>query len=214
MLAISTAVMFVLLVVRQIVELQENDRLFAQQLAQEARFQSLVQRSSDIILVVHSGRTIVYASPAAARVFGDNSPVRAGSRLIDVVREDDRPVVGPLVTTGRGARRVVFHLPAPQGEWREIEALWTDLRDDPAVGGVVINCRDITAGAELEAAAAPRAEARRGRSPGRRPGARCQQLAHGRSRRRRPARRRDSEGARRRSTTWATSARRSIVPAP
>ena len=149
-LAVSTAVMVVLLVVRQIVELQENDRLFARQLAQEARFQSLVQRSSDIMLVVDPGGTIRYASPAAARVSGDDSPVRAGSRLIDVVREDDRAVVGPLLATGRGARRLVFHLPAPQGEWRETEALWTDLRDDPAVGAFVFNCRDITVKSELK----------------------------------------------------------------
>lgn len=149
-LAVSTSVMFVLLVVRQIVELQENDRLFARQLAQEARFQSLVQRSSDIILVVDPDGTITYASPAAARVFGDDSPVRAGSRLIDLVREDDRAVVGPLLIAGHGARRLIFHLPAPQGEWREIEALWTDLRDDPAVGALVFNCRDITVRSELK----------------------------------------------------------------
>jgi PAS domain S-box-containing protein len=148
-LAVSTAVMFTLLVIRQIVELQENDRLFARQIAQEARFQSLVQRSSDIMLVVDSGGTIEYASPAAASVFGDDSPLRAGSRLIDVVREDDRALVGPLLTAGHGARRAVVHLPAPQGEWREIEALSTELRHDPSVGAFVINCRDITIRSEL-----------------------------------------------------------------
>ena len=149
-LAFSTAVIFALLAVRQIAELQENDRLFAQQLAQESRFQSLVQRSSDITLVVDAGGTIAYASPAAARVFGEDSPVRAGSRFGDVIREDDRAAVGPVVATGRGPHRLIFHLPAPQGEWLEIEALWTDLRDDPAVDGFVINCRDITVGSELK----------------------------------------------------------------
>jgi PAS domain S-box-containing protein len=149
-LAVSTAVMFILLVVRQIVELQENDRLFARQIVQEARFQSLVQRSSDVMLVVDPGGTIEYASPAAAGLFGDDSPVRAGSRFIDVVREDDRAVVGPLLTTGHGVRRAVLHLPAPHGEWREIEALSTALRDDPTVGALVINCRDITVRSELE----------------------------------------------------------------
>ena len=149
-LAISTALMFILLVVRQIVELDENDRLFAGQLAREARFQSLVQRSSDITLVVDASGAITYASPAAARVFGDRSPIGAGGRLVETVREDDREVVGRLVATGRGPRRLIFHLPAAQDEWREIEALWTDLRDDPAVGGLVINCRDITVRSELK----------------------------------------------------------------
>jgi signal transduction histidine kinase/CheY-like chemotaxis protein len=59
-------------------------------------------------------------------------------------------VVEPILSTGHGARRLIFHLPAPQGEWREIEALWTDLRDDPAVGALVFNCRDITVRSELK----------------------------------------------------------------
>ncbi len=149
-LALFTATMFVLLVVRQIVELDENDRLYAQELAQQARYQSLVQRSSDITLVVDSSGAITYASPAAARDLGGDSPVRAGSRLLDVVREDDRAAVGSLLSTGRGPRRLVFHLEAPRGEWREIEALWSDLRHNPEVDGFVMNCRDITIRAELK----------------------------------------------------------------
>jgi PAS domain S-box-containing protein len=150
LLAVSAAVMIVLLVVRQIVELQENDRLFDRQLAQEARFQSLVRHSSDIMLVVDSGGMISFASPAAARVFGADSPVRTGSRLLDVVREEDLAGLAPVLATGRGPRRLLFHLPAGQEKWLEIEALWSDLRDDPAVKGIVINCRDITERSELK----------------------------------------------------------------
>lgn len=150
LLAVSTAVMVVMLVARQFVAIRENDELFRRQLDNEARFRSVVQLSSDITLVVDPGGTITYASPAAAATFGPDTAVRPGSRLIDVVREDGRRAVAGVIGTGRGPRRLLFHLPAAAADWREIEALWTDLRGDPAVGGFVINCRDITARAELK----------------------------------------------------------------
>ena len=50
--ASSVAVMALLLLFRQFAELGENRRLFAAQLAQEARFRSLVQHSSDVVLIV------------------------------------------------------------------------------------------------------------------------------------------------------------------
>jgi PAS domain S-box-containing protein len=148
-LALSAATMFVLLVLRQVVELRENRFLFEQQLAQEARFRSLVQRSSDITLIVDTRGVIAYASPAVAEALGDRSPVRAGIRLADAVREDDRLAVALVVASGRGPKRLAFHLPAAPDDWREIEALWSDLRNDPAVGGVVFNCRDVTARSEI-----------------------------------------------------------------
>lgn len=148
-IALTAATMFVLLVLRQVVELRENHLLFEQQVAQEARFCSLVQRSSDITLIVDPGGVIAYASPAVAEALGDQSPVRAGSRLADAVREDDRLAVTLVVASGRGPRRLVFHAQAAPDDWREIEALWSDLRSDPAVGGVVFNCRDVTARSEI-----------------------------------------------------------------
>ena len=36
------------------------------------------------------------------------------------------------------------------GSWREVEIVWSDLQDDPAVNGIVLNCRDVTERNELE----------------------------------------------------------------
>lgn len=149
-LAVSTSLMLGLLVTRQVVELRENDRLFRRELDQQARFRSLVQHSSDILLVVDSNGAISYASPAVARVFGADSPVRSGSRVLDVVREDDRAVLGSVIANGRGPRRLLLHLPAGRDDWREIEMLWNDRRGDPAVGGIIFNGRDVTVRRELE----------------------------------------------------------------
>ena len=90
-LAFSAAAMAGLLVARQLVELRENERLFASQLAQEARFRSLVQHSSDVVLVVDPASSVSYVSPSADRVFGSDGPVRVGARLAD----PDTGIVSP-----------------------------------------------------------------------------------------------------------------------
>jgi PAS domain S-box-containing protein len=148
-LAFSAALMVGLLLVRQIVELRENNWLFAGQLAQEARFRSLVQHSSDVVLVVDSGGAVSYASPTAASLFGVDVLEQPGRKFVDLVREDDRPVLAPVLVGGRGPRRLQLHMPARQGGWCEVEALWNDLRADPAVNGIVVNCRDVTDRNEL-----------------------------------------------------------------
>ena len=68
--AFSVAVMAFLLLFRQFAELGENRRLFAAQLAQEARFRSLVQHSSDVVLIVEPDGMIAYASPSSQRLVG------------------------------------------------------------------------------------------------------------------------------------------------
>ena len=66
------------------------------------------------------------------------------------MRDDDRGVLAPVLAGRSGPRRVLMHVQASDAEWREIEAVWTDLRSDPAVNGIVINCRDVTRQSELE----------------------------------------------------------------
>jgi PAS domain S-box-containing protein len=150
MLVVSAAVMVALLLARQLVELRENERLFAAQVEQDARFRSFVQRSSDVVLVVDPEGTVSYASPSAARVLGEHSVARPGASLPAVVREDDRPALAQILAGAAPPRRLQLHLPAEGGAWRDIEALWSDLRADPSVNGFVVNCRDVTERNELQ----------------------------------------------------------------
>jgi len=149
-LALCVTLMVALLLARQMVELRENNRLFAEQLRQESRFRSFVQHSSDVVLVVGDGGVISYASPTVSRVFGEDSPIRPGASLLDLVREDDGAALSATLTGGPGPGRLQLHLPAPGGGWRDIEGVWADLRADPAVNGIVVNCRDVTERNELK----------------------------------------------------------------
>jgi PAS domain S-box-containing protein len=149
LLAFSAALMAALLLFRQFAELRENRRLFRAQLAQDARFRSLVQHSSDIILVVDANGAATYVSPSAARVLGESAIV-VGNRLQDLVPDDDRAAIDAIVRQPRPSRPLSSRMRTTGGEWRDVEIVWSDLIDDPFVRGIVLNCRDVTDRNELE----------------------------------------------------------------
>ena len=120
----------------------------------EERFQSLVRNSIDVQLIADAGGRITYESAAVERVRGYRPEERIGRNILDDVHPDDREWAAQVV-------REVARLPGSQvaaevrvrhadGSWLVIEAVAKNLLDDPAVGGVVVNYRDVTARKSLE----------------------------------------------------------------
>jgi diguanylate cyclase (GGDEF)-like protein/PAS domain S-box-containing protein len=114
----------------------------------EARFWSLVQNSTDVILVVDADSTVRYASPSVERVFGYASEQVEGTKLIDIVHPDDKTQVLQFLTAGGyddGARTIIESRMMHQDDfWLHIETLRTDLLHDPNVKGIVLNSRDVS----------------------------------------------------------------------
>jgi len=113
-----------------------------------ARFRALVQNSSHMVIVLDAGGGITYASPAFRRMLGYREDARVGKNVFELIHPDDvgdvrsrfgGHLAGLARSTGFG-----FRFLAADGSWRSIEALANNLLDDPAVGGVVFNCRDVT----------------------------------------------------------------------
>jgi len=148
-LAVGAVLMAGLLILRQIAEFRENRRLFLAHLAQEARFRSLVQHSSDVFLVVEEAGTLGYVSASAQRVFGEATAVRSGALLADLFHPDD--AVQATAWMAEGAPGLLQgRMVDCNGSWRDMEIQASDLRGDPDVGGWVLTCRDATARNELE----------------------------------------------------------------
>jgi diguanylate cyclase (GGDEF)-like protein/PAS domain S-box-containing protein len=126
-------------------ELREADERAARR-KNERRFQSLIEKSSDIITVVSVDGTILYESPSVERLLGPGSHGLTGTRLQDHIHPDDHELVcnALLAPPGEG-QPFEFRVPARDGGWRTLEATINHLLDDPNVGGIVLNCRDITA---------------------------------------------------------------------
>jgi diguanylate cyclase (GGDEF)-like protein/PAS domain S-box-containing protein len=115
----------------------------------EERFRSLAEHSSDLVLVYDADGTVLYLNPPAMRFTGFTPGVALGigPRLH---HPDDGGIVAEhferLVAEGRGASSPPFELRIRRhdGVYRWLELIGTNLLDDPLVGGIVINARDVT----------------------------------------------------------------------
>jgi PAS domain S-box-containing protein len=115
---------------------------------QEEWFRKLTEHSSDIVFVVDRDHVVRYVSPSVTRVLGWSPGDALGTDVLRLAHREDReaarqalevalsrPGVGPTIETRTRHR---------DGTWRWIEMIGTNLLDDPAVGGLVINARDVT----------------------------------------------------------------------
>ncbi len=118
------------------------------------RFRSLVQSSSDLILVVERDLTVRYHTPSVQRVLGHRAERLAGSAVTMLLHPDDRDaIVGFLdeVAT-RGGKELTreFRLLCADGSSVVAECVTRSLLDDPNVRGYVITARDVTERRRLE----------------------------------------------------------------
>jgi diguanylate cyclase (GGDEF)-like protein/PAS domain S-box-containing protein len=124
-----------------------TDRRRAQEelAAREARFRSLVQHAADLIAIVDGELRFTYVSPAARTMLGLDPGSLVGRPIGDIVRVEE-------LFDGNRLRRVVpeASIRDAGGRWRTAEVTLTDLRRDPAVGGIVLNARDVSERKMLE----------------------------------------------------------------
>ena len=119
----------------------------------EARFRSLVQNSSDVVAVIASDGTIAYESDAMRRVLGHDPSLGIGHAFAERVHPEDAAFVAALFQDllGQDAEQTCeIRLRHADGSWRWVEAIGQNLTHDPAVGGIVLNFRDVTDRKRLE----------------------------------------------------------------
>lgn len=128
--------------------LKEKEQTASLTESRERRFRALVQSSSDLVFVVGQAGAVTYASPSCTTVLGYDPDPLVGTPASDLVHPDD--IDDLRAGFGRAAEHsgesVEFSIRArhESGTWRWLEGIATNLRDDSAVEGIVINVRDVT----------------------------------------------------------------------
>ncbi len=140
---------------RRLVEQAVTEQILTTDLRRsQERFRSLVQNSADVNMIIRTDGVIEYESPAVERVLGYGVDDRLGLSAFDAVHPDDiawgERLLGDVIKTPGATVSGEFRVKHADGSWRWLEAVGTNLLDDPAVGGVVINYRDVTSRRELE----------------------------------------------------------------
>jgi diguanylate cyclase (GGDEF)-like protein/PAS domain S-box-containing protein len=134
---------------RQAVAVRESRdaRRNAALVASQARFRSVVQNASDVIVTVGPPGRIASATPSLARITGWSPEESVGMTFLDLVHSDDRQRVARIMNGRRPGRTepsvFEFRMLRPDDEWVDVEAALVDLRDDPSVCANVLTIRDI-----------------------------------------------------------------------
>lgn len=115
----------------------------------EQYFRSLIENASDLVVVLNDDLTIRYISPSVKSTLGFEPEDLIGSRpLSRLVHSDDLASAGRSFTSATENPHVAESLEARlrhrDGSWHAFEGTLRNLRDDPAVAGFVLNCRDVT----------------------------------------------------------------------
>ena len=115
--------------------------------AADAHQRAIVARSRDATLFFDRDGTIRWASPISYDLIGIAPEILLGQNGLDFIHPDDqeRVLAEFLGMTGLGDHvRIEFRIADPRGDSRWVEEDATNLVDDPDVGYVVANIRDIT----------------------------------------------------------------------
>ncbi|MEX2238086.1 MAG: EAL domain-containing protein [Dehalococcoidia bacterium] len=125
----------------------ENARSSEELARFEQRFKALVQNGLDVIAVLSDDGVILYESPSVERVLGYLPEELVGQQCEDYLHPDDLEAVKlafrEAIEEGPGGA-VEFRFRHKDGSWRHFEAVGSNCLDDPAIGGIVLNSRDIT----------------------------------------------------------------------
>lgn len=114
----------------------------------EERFRSLVQNASDVTAILAADGTTLYESPTVSRVLGYSPDELMGRNGLDLVHPDDATYASQLVAEIQaqpGAERATeLRLRRADGSWCHVEAVARNMLHDRAIGGIVVNYRDVT----------------------------------------------------------------------
>jgi diguanylate cyclase (GGDEF)-like protein/PAS domain S-box-containing protein len=124
-----------------------QERLAEQLRRSERRFAALVNRSSDIVLVVSPDGFIQFASPAFEAILGYPIELAQNVHGGELIHPDDSVAVRLALEAAESSGSTIhqeFRLRRSDGGFLWFEAALTNLTADPDVGGIVANMRDIT----------------------------------------------------------------------
>ena len=122
----------------------------------ENRANQLIQNAPDGIVLINMAGKITFASPSAKNIFGFNDEEIPEINPDDYTHPDDLAMVlnalSELLQTPEQSPTLKYRFKRKDGSWIWVESTFTNLLNEPSVGAIVINFRDITARMQMESA--------------------------------------------------------------
>ncbi|MBK6727072.1 MAG: diguanylate cyclase [Xanthomonadales bacterium] len=151
------ALLIACVLVRQALASREMAVLVSERtrLSSESRLAKLIENAADGIFVLDRELRVRYASPSALRLLATDDERLRGQPISAFLPADDAESLRTLMAsldhdTGRRSGKLVLRFAGEAGAPVWAETTVTDQRHDPALGGVVLNVRDVSAHHRLE----------------------------------------------------------------
>ena len=116
--------------------------------ANELKFRSLIQNTSDVIYVVDRHFKITFASDSAERITGFSPTELIGNSGTERLHPDDilkaMSDFREVIQNPGGSKVIVRRILKKDGSYIWVEGMVTNLLEDPTVRGIVCNFRDIS----------------------------------------------------------------------
>lgn len=118
------------------------------EIEESERFRALMDKSPDVLLLADANAKILFASQPLERVLGYAPSEFVGSVGFSFVHPDyelaARELMQYVLSQPGRSRTGEFRVRAKDNSWKQLEVTCTNLLDDPGVGTVVVNFRDVT----------------------------------------------------------------------
>jgi PAS domain S-box-containing protein len=117
-------------------------------LSNSAQLRVLIENAAHITAILETDGTIRYVSPAVERMLGYSAASLKGMSASDVIHPEDAQAAMECFAykgqeSGPG-QLSQFRARHKDGSWRFLEAIITNRLDDPLIGGIVVDARDVT----------------------------------------------------------------------
>ncbi len=108
----------------------------------------MIHHSFDMVSIYDTNANFAFASPSHERVLGYSPDELIGTSPVDLLHPDEREIVAQafaeqLLVTGQPVP-VEHRIRHRDGSWVWVESVAINLGEDPAVGGILVNARDVT----------------------------------------------------------------------
>ncbi|MFZ0818680.1 MAG: PAS domain S-box protein [Candidatus Acidiferrales bacterium] len=119
-----------------------------QEIEESERFRALMDKSPDVLVLADANATALFASQGIERVLGYSPSEFVGRVGFSFVHPEHesiaRELMRDILLEPGKSRTEELRVRAKDNSWKQVEVTCTNLLDDPDIGAVVVNFRDIT----------------------------------------------------------------------
>ncbi len=130
-----------------ITDVTERKRQEEQLVYSEKRFKALVQEGYDLIAIMDTTGNYTFVSESCRSILHAEPEYYVGKNAFEFIHPDDKKSViiqFEQLLQNKQIQIEPFRFKNGNGEWRWISTLLTNLLDEPAVCGIVVNTMDVT----------------------------------------------------------------------